>query len=628
MEKPIKKQYSEHMTWDDAWIGNYLHGSVDDIRVDSVRRHDDGVILYKITLSWGSEELTYFKRYSEFSFLSSSMCGADKEMGCKIQLPSKDYFSYIREPNQNRVMTRRAKLNEWLLERAEMAMSSTARERLLNGLRALGLKCHSLHIMREQLFDFFRLDGKQVVDSRALELSLESQPNNISVDAEQATLVKQNEEKEGLMGTSDEKQVVAGAFSLTDAAKSRSLKELTVVEVDSPVEDKVRQICSFMNPLAKSATAEVWRVRSRSSGGLFACKIVRAGQSLADQSCLRAQLAVLQHTHHENLARALHVFSSPAELCLLLDLAPAGDLSTFLTRRRRGLCEERAQFVFRQLLEATAYLHACGARHGCIEPAHILLFPHDGEEGGKERDEFFDVKLTSFGSAASLPLPAAVNESTESDAVSVGLVLRSEGIDQGLGHSSSVGYRAPEVAASRMAGTVPPPPSDSADMWALGCVLFELLTARRAFCEYRYSSAELLAKILRADLDVESSDARVNGPSNERQGRSSTIFNYGKTQGRSDSDSHGSSLNHHSESHSRSSSICSTDGARRLSRAESRQSSGERKHSRHRRRASAYSSLGAGAVDMLHALIVVKPRRRMSAQAALSHEWLGGVNKR
>ncbi len=126
---------------------------------------------------------------------------------------------------------------------------------------------------------------------------------------------------------------------------------------------------------------------------------------------------------------------------LVLEHIPGRDLHALMAERGGAMPVDEALYAIRGLLEALAYAHAQGVVHRDIKPENIVLTP-DGQ-----------VKVTDFG----LALDRGDVRLTQGDMI-VGTVL----------------YLAPEVAMGAQADS-------RADLYAVGAILYELLTGRPPF---------------------------------------------------------------------------------------------------------------------------------------------------
>ena len=125
---------------------------------------------------------------------------------------------------------------------------------------------------------------------------------------------------------------------------------------------------------------------------------------------------------------------------VIMELLPGADLTRY-TRRARLLPEPLAIDIAARLAEALAYAHREGMVHRDVKPANVMFDPATGS-----------VKLTDFGLARSV----------DADATRSGMLL------------GSPAYMAPELLAGARADA-------RSDLYALGVLLFELLTGRLPF---------------------------------------------------------------------------------------------------------------------------------------------------
>jgi serine/threonine protein kinase/DNA-binding NarL/FixJ family response regulator len=143
---------------------------------------------------------------------------------------------------------------------------------------------------------------------------------------------------------------------------------------------------------------------------------------------------------------------------LLLEYIPGRDLHTIMVDRGGPLALPEALHAIRGALAALAMAHAHEIIHRDIKPENVMVAP-DGL-----------VKVTDFG----LALPRGDVRLTQDDTL-VGTVL----------------YLAPEVVTGA-------PPGRRSDLYAVGAVLYELLTGRPPFIGE--SSVAVLSQILNAPV--------------------------------------------------------------------------------------------------------------------------------
>ncbi|MGE5181437.1 MAG: protein kinase domain-containing protein, partial [Acidobacteriota bacterium] len=203
----------------------------------------------------------------------------------------------------------------------------------------------------------------------------------------------------------------------------------------------------------------VFRARDRSTGETVAVKALRAGGGDGAQRFAR-EIRVLQTLHHPAIVR--HVADGVArtgEMWLAMEWLEGESLAQRLGRS--GLTAAESVHLVRRLAEALGAAHERGIVHRDVKPSNIML------PGG----ELAQAKLLDFGVAR---VTDAARGGTKT-----GVMI------------GTPGYMAPEQA--RGAKDVGP----RADVFALGCVLFECLTGRVAFVGDNIMA--VLAKILLED---------------------------------------------------------------------------------------------------------------------------------
>jgi serine/threonine protein kinase len=162
-------------------------------------------------------------------------------------------------------------------------------------------------------------------------------------------------------------------------------------------------------------------------------------------------LASLNHPH----IAAIYGFEKSEGTCaLVMELVEGDDLSQRIARGAMRLDE--ALPIAMQICEALAAAHEQGIIHRDLKPANIKVRP-DGT-----------VKVLDFG----LAKPTAPAGSSSSASLSP--TLTSPAMSQAGLILGTAAYMSPEQAKGR-------PVDRRSDVWAFGCVLFEMLTGRRAF---------------------------------------------------------------------------------------------------------------------------------------------------
>ena len=229
----------------------------------------------------------------------------------------------------------------------------------------------------------------------------------------------------------------SGWLSSSDAIKGRFAPGTILV-------DRYRMV----GLLGKGGMGEVYRADDLKLGQVVALKFLP--ESLAQDPVRLAQfhgeVRLARQISHPNVCRVYDVDDLDGHPFLTMEYIDGEDLSSLLRRIGR-LPEERALEMARQFCAGVAAAHDRGVLHRDLKPANVMI---DGRG---------HVRVMDFGLAAAAGTAIEVRAGTP-------------------------GYMAPEQLAGREV-------SIRSDVYAIGLVLFELFTGRRAF------EASSLAELLR-----------------------------------------------------------------------------------------------------------------------------------
>jgi len=215
---------------------------------------------------------------------------------------------------------------------------------------------------------------------------------------------------------------------------------------------------------------EVFRARDRLTGGAVAVKVLHA--SSRDAERFRREGQILAEISHPRIVKYVaHGIADAARPFIAMEWLEGQDLAERLVRSGLGLHD--TLILARRVSEALTVLHDRGIVHRDIKPSNIFL----------PNDDLDQVKLLDLGVAR---LMHATRPSTRSG-VMVG----------------TPGYMAPEQARGTKEVDA------RADIFALGCVMYECLAGRPVFAGDNI--AALLAKIL-LETPVSLRDAGVDVP--------------------------------------------------------------------------------------------------------------------
>ena len=225
--------------------------------------------------------------------------------------------------------------------------------------------------------------------------------------------------------------------------------------------------------LGAGAMGEVYRARDTKLKREVALKFLPDRFASDPERLVRFQreAEALASLNHPNIAAIYGLEESRDVRALVLELVEGPTLEDFIARGPVPL--EEALTVAMQIAQALEAAHARGIVHRDLKPANIKRTP-DGQV--KVLD--FGLAKVSAGSAAFVPSELATTPGD--DISSNGAIL------------GTVAYMSPEQARGL-------PADPRSDVWAFGCVLYEMLAGRRAFAGA--APADTMGTILRSEPD-------------------------------------------------------------------------------------------------------------------------------
>uniref|UniRef100_A0A8C1VI91 Calcium/calmodulin-dependent protein kinase IGb n=1 Tax=Cyprinus carpio TaxID=7962 RepID=A0A8C1VI91_CYPCA len=223
--------------------------------------------------------------------------------------------------------------------------------------------------------------------------------------------------------------------------------------------DNIQDVFEFMEVLGSGAFSEVFMVKERKTGKLFALKCVKK-KNKRDVN-LENEIAVLRRIKHDNVVCLEDFYESRTHYYLVMQLVSGGEL--FDRILDRGMYSEAdASLVIRQVLEAVSYLHKNGIVHRDLKPENLLYY---------SPDENSKIMISDFG----------LSKMEEKGIMSTAC--------------GTPGYVAPEVLAQK-------PYSKAVDCWSIGVITYILLCGYPPF--YEETETRLFSKIMKAQYEFDS----------------------------------------------------------------------------------------------------------------------------
>ena len=228
---------------------------------------------------------------------------------------------------------------------------------------------------------------------------------------------------------------------------------------------------------------EVYRATDTNLGRAVAIKVLpdavaQDGERLARFDREARTLAAL---NHPNLATIHGLERSPSTgagqagaIALVMELVEGPTLADRIAQG--AIPVDEALGIARQITEALEAAHEQGIIHRDLKPANIKLRP-DGA-----------VKVLDFGLAKAMEPTGAMSPGSSMSPTITTPAMTQAGLILG-----TAAYMSPEQARGK-------PVDRRADIWAFGCVLYEMLTGARAFEDEDVSMT--LSKVLQRDPDL------------------------------------------------------------------------------------------------------------------------------
>ncbi|NXT14863.1 KCC1G kinase, partial [Prunella fulvescens] len=245
----------------------------------------------------------------------------------------------------------------------------------------------------------------------------------------------------------------------------------------------IRKTFIFMEALGSGAFSEVFLVKQKSTGKLFALKCIKKSPLNRDSS-LENEIAVLKKIKHENIVTLEDIYESTTHFYLVMQLVSGGEL--FDRILERGVYTEKdASLVIHQVLTAVKYLHENGIVHRDLKvsPAPVPLL------------------LLSAFPATNSPCPQPENLLYLTPEENSKIMITDFGLSKmeqnGIMSTAcgTPGYVAPEVLAQK-------PYSKAVDCWSIGVITYILLCGYPPF--YEETESKLFEKIKEGYYEFES----------------------------------------------------------------------------------------------------------------------------
>ncbi len=247
-------------------------------------------------------------------------------------------------------------------------------------------------------------------------------------------------------------------------------------------------VYEILSLLGVGGMGEVYRARDTTLNRDVAIKLLLASVANDPDRLARfsREAQVLASLNHPHIAQIYGLEDSGNTRAFVMELVEGPMLADRIARG--ALLVEHALPIAKQIVDAMDYAHERGVLHRDLKPANIKVTP----EG--------QVKVLDFGLAKAL---GAQTPGSEQPSPDESPTITSAAFTQAGTILGTAAYMAPEQVRGKAV-------DKRADIWAFGCILYEMLTGTRAFASD--TVPDTLAAVLNADPDWMKLPLSVSAP--------------------------------------------------------------------------------------------------------------------
>ncbi|EFC39666.1 3-phosphoinositide-dependent protein kinase-1 [Naegleria gruberi] len=239
-----------------------------------------------------------------------------------------------------------------------------------------------------------------------------------------------------------------------------------------------REDFDFLKQLGKGAYSEVFLTKYKKSGTHYATKVIKKDFVIKEKkiNTVKMEKEVLNMLSHPNIISLFCTYQDKDHLYFVLELAPGGELAGII-EKYGPLSLDASRFYMAELIMGLEHIHSKNILHRDLKPENLIL------------SEDLHLKITDFGTAKILKLTKPLTSDGEEFEEPV---LYVKGTFVGTAH-----YVSPEILKDL-------PQSESSDIWALGCILYNFLTGKQLFDgESQYLIFQKITAIEREGLIID-----------------------------------------------------------------------------------------------------------------------------
>ncbi len=238
--------------------------------------------------------------------------------------------------------------------------------------------------------------------------------------------------------------------------------------------------------LGEGGMGEVWRAEDTKLGRDVALKMLPDAFAENPDRLARfeREARVLASLSHPNIAGIHGLEEVDGKRFLVMEMVEGETLDERIQRGPMPI--EEVVRIAKQIAEAVEAAHEKGVVHRDLKPANVNITP-DG-----------NVKVLDFGLAKALTGDPMSGDSMDQDlSLSPTMTKAMTGMGMLLG---TAGYMSPEQARGK-------PVDRRADIWAFGCILYEMLTGQRLFTGE--TATDVIGAVVHKEPDLDELSSKV-----------------------------------------------------------------------------------------------------------------------
>lgn len=245
----------------------------------------------------------------------------------------------------------------------------------------------------------------------------------------------------------------------------------------------VKETYAYGPVLGKGASGTVNEVTHRHTGEKFALKTILKNSEINDMESMLMEIEIMKRVRHRYVISMYELFETDSCIWMVMELYSGGSMHNYLMKVEH-YNENLAAMHTSQMLQGLHYMHSLGIIHRDLKLENILM--HHVGEG------IMEVKIADFGLSCMVPLGVHGYDINHS--------AKRKKYDKCVDMWGTREYFAPEL----ILGAYGP----QADVWSLGCIIYEMLVGRPAFSlrSFRGDEEALYDSILGGGYDTASAE--------------------------------------------------------------------------------------------------------------------------